>query len=392
MGVPDASFLFAETRDAWPGQFRHYLNCVRAFELRSFPVEGDGSASVAFLARRRVVRRCFPCPILVDVRPHYIVLAVRLGGGPFAYERADLRWCLDRLGLTDEPDSNAVVSAKWDGETGTFCIALDRRASHVFLWPHPFEDVLSVFASDEEVAITERLTQGLDDLGYRRSELPVPDGTADVRLSAVARWNGHDWPPHVPTAAELAGDMDSTARVLAVVPAGVNSVIEVARLCYVRGWHQWELFTVGVQYALFALESVLRAAYVQGLGPGPVVLTGSDENGAEHRVEVQSDYGSLWRAGPGAHLHAVRVNGVPFPSRKPALVDHCVRHGLLSLYEAKRARHLLAMRDRFAHPDHGATVQWISHAHGDIASAVRLVNLVFARLSVELAREPFWDS
>jgi hypothetical protein len=74
--------------------------------------------------------------------------------------------------------------------------------------------------------------------------------------------------------------MQNGGRTLTVVAEALEAQLQRVRLVYVRGWHQWELYTDAQEKALIVLEASLRELCVRSLGGDTCAVSGIDSTGA----------------------------------------------------------------------------------------------------------------
>lgn len=216
--------------------------------------------------------------------------------------------------------------------------------------------------------------------------LPTATGMPDSRIGLIRR--GRLLRGRPLTASDLTRDMALTPS-LALVPDGIDSLLRLGRLLYVHGWTEWQFFVAAEHYAVLALDASLRSIYEAWLGPADVLLAGKRrDNEADVEVQVQPRYEALRHA--GRDLIDVRVKGRPMPRAKAQFTAHAVREGLLSQWEKRECDALLSIRDDLSHPEF-AQIHGISDARALMATAVLLINLMWARFHAEVPPEIAWD-
>jgi hypothetical protein len=153
---------------------------------------------------------------------------------------------------------------------------------------------------------------------------------------------------------DLVQDMEASAGTLVVVPDAVEAIVQTARLLYVRGWHQWEFFTLASREGYVALEASLR------------LLVAEERGRLDQRVSFKA---LLDRVG-------TRDQG----------------QLLLSDWERERAHSMRASRNDLVHPTIGQVIEWISWARDVLEEAVQLINLMWARWRATVPPELAWDT
>jgi hypothetical protein len=205
---------------------------------------------------------------------------------------------------------------------------------------------------DDEIKRSQRLLrETFEAIGWHEVVVPTPDGIPDLRIASVAR-TGTRGPqdPRQLDPSDLAKDMEALAT-LVVVPDEVEQIVQMTRLLYVRGWHQWEFFTLAKREAVLALESSLRRL-------------AAEEGGHASRslfVQLLTDVGR---------------------SHQPAI---------LSEWERREGHRLRKVRNMLIHPMGRQAIDWISWARSDIERCVLLINLMWLRLRGEVPIPLAWE-
>ena len=210
---------------------------------------------------------------------------------------------------------------------------------------------------DQEMARRRQLEENaFSAIGWRELRLPTPEGPPDDRIKVVGHSTSADGSidQHGLTGTDLVDDMRSSARTLVVVPDAVEELIQMTRLLYVRGWHEWEFFTLGSREAYLALEASLRLL------------------DAEERGKLD--------------------NGAGFKTLLDRVGSRSGQRPVLSEWERGLADSMRKSRNALTHPALGQTVQWISWAHLSIEGAIRLVNLMWGRRAATVPPEIGWEA
>lgn len=367
------------------GSVHGFLHQVRRSLLAGIPTERDGSGAIQALARRAVVGSMIPCPAQIAANDRAQVLLFQLSADGFRYSDADLELA-DRV-LTEFADPNRLGWS--EPATGTVALparVLDLAGPDVYLVLKVFENALDPAVRSETLRL-ERLRQStFEDLGFRPLILPPATGMPDSRIGLLRR--GRLLRGRPLTADDLTRDMALTPS-LAVVPDGIESLLQLGRLLYVHGWTEWQFFVAAEHYAVLALDASLRSIYEAWLGPADVLLVGRRrDNEAGVEAQVRPRYEALRRASQG--LADVRVKGRPLPRAKAHFTAHAVREGLLSEWEKRECDALLSLRDDLSHPEF-AQIHGISDARALMTTAVRLINLMWVRFHAEVPPEIAWD-
>jgi len=323
------------------------LTALRDLYLAAVPLAYDRSGSPEDLAQRAVIRGALPAAVTdfrqADARCVRLELA-----GHFGYRRAT---------LTDEArhflgETRERITSKTEPGGDVIWIALDANGSPL----HPLQFALQWsldLRREQEIKRRQRLLADVfGRVAWHEVALPVPDGTPDERIRTVARIQPVDGSlVHSLEAHELTADMQ-VLQTLSVVPSDVEAIVQTARLLYVRGWNQWEFFTLAKREAVFALEAALR------------------------RLDSEE------RGHPSNRPFKVLLEKVGRSHQPP----------LLSEWERDQGQFMRDMRNEMTHLAGGPSIDWISWAHRDIELAIRLINLSWARqhasVPVELAWEP----
>jgi len=246
----------------------------------------------------------------------------------------------EKLISEDEPGSRII----W--------LALDESGAPLSPLPTYLDRAIVLGAQAEVERRTAMLADACEKIGWRDPAVPEPEGPPDPRIGIVAR-SARETPPMIRrlTPADLAADAVLAGRTLVVVPDQVESIVRTARFLYVRGWHQWEFFTLAKREAIFALETSLRLI------------------AAETHDRPPRTFERL-------------INGVG----SDAAGDR-----LLSEWERGQSHRLRETRNKMVHDNAGRSIDWISWAYGEMEAAVRLINLMWARHRAHIPRELAWE-
>ena len=328
-----------------PTRWEERLVELRAALLDGLPLEADGSAAPEALARRAVIRESLPGSVTYFAAAGIRVLRIELGG-TFEFGRPRLSAAAKEF--LDEVQRDRVSSMTPPGGDVVW-LAVDESGSPIHPLPFALDHAIALRLDDEVERRRIVLAMTFDAIGWRAVATPTPDGSPDPRIGAVARMRRLDGPQPI-GAADLVRDTQDM-RSLTVVPPEIEAVVQTARLLYVRGWHQWEFFTLAQREATFALEAALR-------------LLDADEHG--------------------------RTSRRPFA----ALIDGLGRSedsALLSDWERREAHDLRQTRNAMTHPTGGQMIEWISWARQGIDRSIRLINLTWARHRASVPLELGWE-
>jgi hypothetical protein len=363
-----------------------FLRQVRRSLLASTPADRDGSGDLQTLAHRAVVGSMIPCPSQIAVNEKAQVLLFHLSADEFRYSDADGDLA-DRL-LTEFADPNRLGWS--EPATGTVALparVLDLAGPDLFLALRIFENALGAAVRAEVLRLDRLRRSTFENVGFRSLILPTATGKPDPRIGLLRRGR-HPLRGRPLSGNDLTRDMSLTAS-LAVVPDGIESLLQLGRLLYVHGWTEWQFFVAAEHYAVVALDASLRSIYEAWLGPGDVLLVGRRrDNDAGVEAQVRPRYEALRGASQG--LADVRVKGRPLPRAKAHFTAHAVREGLLSEWEKRECDALLSLRDDLSHPEF-AQIHGISDARALMTTAVRLINLMWVRFHAEVPPEIAWD-
>ncbi len=325
--------------DAW----RERMRGLQAVLLDRLPLESDGSASIERLARRAAIKRSLPPSCMVSIDAESAVLRLDLDG------RGRFRrgWTAAAMAFAAEVRARRILSMVEPGGDRVWINVADVDTPMHHL-ESALEHSLELRTDDELAARRVELNVVLDELGWHPMTARTPDGTPDPRIAAVARWIGG---PRALTPADLVADAAGSRTILSV-PVEVEAIMQTARLLYVRGWDQWEFFTLAHREAVIALESSARA----------VVLAEDPRSTGLRFAQVVERLG--------------RPSGSP----------------LLSVWERSRVDALRKSRNAMIHPDRGQMLEWISWARAGLFESAALVNLMWARRSHGVPVRVGWDA
>jgi hypothetical protein len=329
-------------------ELRAALIDFRERQLLAAPLLTDSSAHPTRLAWRSVLQTSLPGRVGWVEFEGVLLVRIELGpsaSGPIALTLAG---CDDhllaelRMGEAifsmDAPDGAVWVVVRGDEPTGRLDFSLHYRLERRL---------------DAEIGRRRRLLgSAFDAIGWREPNLPVPEGPPDKRITFVSRAEG-TLDPRSLTPRDLIDDMTATTRTLVVVPDEVESVLRIARLLYVRGWHQWEFFTLGRREALLALEVSLRCL-------------DELERGRASRAplsELLKRVGTANRGDP-----------------------------LLSDWERGLADSFRQSRNEMTHQTKGPSMDWVSWSRESMEGTIRLINLMWARYRREVPSEIAWEA
>jgi hypothetical protein len=369
------------------GRSRGFQFRVRRSLLARSPLEADGSASLAHLARRAVVGSRLPCPVEVVTNGEVSVALFRLSGEPFRFslvtaqttERRELEDFADpaQLGWSEQPTNTVAVPTR----------LLLASGPEVYFALESFEHAVGDEVDIELTRLQGLLNASLRVIGLRSVTVPTAGGEPDPRIRTLRR--GPDPTKGRPLlASDLSGDMNGVPTSV-VVPDGIESILQMARLLYVHGWTEWQFFTAAEHYALLAIEASLRALYEDWLGEVDVVLEGQQRGDATRvRRPIPPRYEALRVA--SQDLRGARVNGLPLPRANAHFLSHAVHSGAMSQWEKRQCDNLLSIRNILSHPEF-AQIHGIGDVRRTIRDAATLINLMWCRRRGEVPREIAWD-
>lgn len=311
----------------------------------------------------------------------------RLSGEPFrfGFTTAD---ATERPELAEFADPTRLGSS----EQATNAVAVPTRSivvsgPEVYFALESFEHAV---AHEVEVELTRlRVLQraALQEIGMRAVAVPTARGEPDLRIRILRR--GPDPTRGRPlVAVDLSGDMNAEPSAV-VVPDGIESILQMARLLYVHGWTEWQFFTAAEHYAVMAIEASLRALYVDWLGGADAVLEGQQrENDSHVRRLIPPRYEAIRAA--SSDLRGASVNGLPFPRANAHFSSHAVRIDAMSLWQKRQCDNLLSIRNILSHPEF-AQIHGIGDVRRILTDAVDLINLMWCRRRGEVPSEIAWD-
>jgi hypothetical protein len=364
------------SRAAWGGATRRTCYELRSQLMASCQIEADGSGSFEAVTARSVFERVLPCPVVAYDIGSEVWLRFVLSGQPFAFDFGESG---DLDEIRSDLESPYFVGSRRGSQTSETLV----RAAFGDVRPRSFDWSL-VQASREELGplvrseadgLRRRQDDWLDEFGYRALELTAVSGVMAPQFAALRR---RDFPAEARAISpdDLREDMARDARTLTVVPDGVESILQVARLLWLHGWEEWQFLTTAAHYSTLALEASLRMAFDRSVGDKPEIS--GQRDGLPVTGESVVGYENIRRA--ARELQNVTVNGRPFPRSKPALTSFLVTSGVLTRWEAKRVEHLVWLRDYYSHPDF-ALVNWIGQARQTIHDCVLHINITWGRLA-----------
>jgi hypothetical protein len=346
------------------------------------------SGSLETLSWSRSVNWALPCRVEWISDGAVSAFRLTLGTGRFSFAKG-------------EPDTAARTFLVEVTEKGTLsmveagstvaCLAAETTAGYPratgSLVSQTLRMALEVHFAEELQRRRRLLAESFESIGWRELQLQEPEGPGDTRNDLVYRRQ-----PIQSTvkgggqiSSDLVADMQKESRTLTVVPEAIEAQLQRARLIYVRGWHQWELYTEALEKALMVLEASLRELYVRSLGDAACLVSGTDSTGQARSLNVSPDWDTLYRM--NGELKKLSVQGRPFPRSKPDLVAFAVATHMLSAWEGKKANILFVMRDMSVHRTGEPMIAWIGWALSGIALAVELINRMWARQAVGLPVE-----
>ncbi len=325
---------------------------LRDQRLASLPLLADGSAHPETLAWRTVLREVLPGRVTAVRTAGAELCRIELGTSQFAFSRlpVDVRaepilaalHAGDRILSMDDMADGAIWFVLRDGEE----------------LPNPLDFHFRHLLQGRVEAEIERRRRLLDSSlarsGWRVPRIPLPDGLPDDRIRLVSRWSGDGGlvGSSPLTARDLVDDIARSTRTLVVVPDAVEAAVQMARLLYVRGWHQWEFFTLADREGYIGLEASLR-------------LLDAEERG---QLDQRASFNAL--------LKRVGVRDWP---------------PLMSDWERQLGQSMRASRNALVHPSMRQTVEWISWARQSLESVVGLINLMWARRVASVPAELAWE-
>ncbi len=368
------------------GRARGFQFQARNLLLARSPLESDGSASLANLARRAVVSSRLPCPVEVVSNGEVSVAVFKLSGEPFRFDFATAEET-ERPELTEFADPTQLGWSEQATNTVALPIRLlDAGGSDVYFAVESFEHALADEVEAELARLRGLQSEALREIGVRPVAVPTARGEPDKRIQMLRR--GPDPARGRPLeAGDLSADMNGVPSAVAV-PDGTESILQMARLLYVHGWTEWQFFVAAEHYALLAIEASLRALYEDWLGEADVALEGQQrpDGGPVIRL-IRPRYEALRSA--SRDLQGASVNGFPLPRTKEQFSSHAVRIGAMSLWEKRQCDILLSIRDILSHPEF-AQIHGIGDVRRIIGDTANLINLMWCRRRGQVPREIAW--
>ena len=364
------------SRTAWQGAVRHVCYELRGQLLASYQIEADGSGSFEAVAARSVFERVLPCPVVAFDIGSEVWLRFVLSGPPFRFEFGEPG---DLDAVLGELDSAYFVGSPGGAQIREAFVRVQPGdvGTRAFDWTlvEALRRELDPLVRSEADGLRRHHHEWFGNLGYRALELTAASGVMAPQFAALRR-GAFPSEARAISPEDLSEDMARDARALTVVPDGVESILQVARLLWLHGWEEWQFLTTAAHYSTLALETSLRMAFDRSVGDKPMIA--GLNNGVLTTVESVSGYEKIRRA-TGA-LRNVTVNGGPFPRSKPALASFLVTRGVLNRWEAKRVEHLVWLRDYYSHRDF-APMNWIGEARQTIRDCVWHINTIWGRLA-----------
>ena len=383
MSGPEIRGQLPDDRSRWPEAARDLGERLLAELLVRLPCEPDGSAPLETLAARGVVRRALPCPIVIYDRGDKAMVCFSLGGGTFEFTLSEEEG-LQRLYPGLEPEAGGFATRREEPPVACFAVdlvpdgspRLGLSAFDICRW------ALEARIEQETRRLAQLRENAFEAVGYRAMALDSAPGPAGAQFEGLRASTIH-W-SRVDTAEDLVQDMVRATRILTVVPDGIESLMQRARLLYVHGWEEWEFLTVAEHYAAVALEASLRALYAACVGERAEITSGGS-SGTPVVLEGSRDYQHLAMAARG--VKRPQLNGRPFPFNKAQLIDYAVATGALTRWEAERqVGPLLGLRDVYSHPA-SASMNWIDSILRTMADCALCINLMWVRLGREVPWE-----
>lgn len=322
--------------------WREQTGSLRLEFLNRLPLKPDGSASPRTLSARTAVKRTLPASAVL-----YEVEGIRLA----CLDTTSRIWAFEMREPNHEARSFAIsvrdenTTSEELGESGIIWLALDDLWKPRFPLVFTLQRTIEVRDAADFVRRQALESSSFDQIGWHDSAVADPTGEPDPRISLVARF-----PTGRLTPGDIAEDAVKSARTLLLVPDAIAGEVKNARNLYLQGWHQWEFFTLATREAILTLEKSLS-------------LLATETGGQPAAFKAMID----------------RVSVDPAGCR------------LLSDWERYHAHLLRQIRNEMIHGTDGPPVQWISEARSALASAVRLINLMWARQRASVPRELGWE-
>jgi hypothetical protein len=367
----------------WEEFFRlAFQEVKRRLEVR-YRLEDDGSGPPNIVAMRTLIDS-LPCPVKVvelrfdgkrhlhlrdDVCPAIIYDLANLGcssieirGVVDAYDQATVVKTLTEFGLPLAEAEYFAHELQGDAKIMGF---FDSEGPHMalqFAFYDPRKDP-DQFVWDLEMHLENWLktirtpVEAIDYLAlYHMKPLPVLTRqkllAADPATRNIVRWTGKRFQPL--TLSELQRRV-RTCVLIPPVPESVQRVFERARDLYVFGYFKRPFFTVAEHQAVLALKVAVKHRYCQALGDTVTLLTWDGKETVLHRP----DYERVWRTWneargakrrrvanePPVSAPPLTVNGAPFLSSMPSLLDWLVENRIITKWERKECDHYRQVRD-----------------------------------------------
>lgn len=231
-------------------------------------------------------------------------------------------------------------------------------------------------------------------LGRRTWEIsPYPEDVPPCpEIRGVGRWRLTDGARTL-RVEDLIDDVEAV-RVLECVPESVWGLLNRAAKLYTYGYMDWEFFTMAAHQAVMALETSLRALYVQQRAD-PMIIDVKNGRAVRHarpmsdRRPTYREVSTMVKSLQKRHRPAaVLVDGERFPATKAALAGWAKRHGWLSDSEELVLDHYFDLRDQWSHPE-SVDRRWIGDVYRCVYECAVLVNRMWVR-AIEPAI-PFWE-
>ena len=142
----------------------------------------------------------------------------------------------------------------------------------------------------------------------------------------------------------------SDIQLIPQVPEAVKRVFRTAKELYIFGYFRYSFFTVSSHYAYLALESAIKNRYATWLENKAIL-----RNTKGQQYEMTSPSWErirefcLRNRKAGWNFSKVSVNGEPFPSSMPKLLDWLVNKEIIPKWERARYAAGVSLRDSLSH-------------------------------------------
>lgn len=378
---PEINLSFSK-KDKWASEIKGFLWNIRNWELSyidSF-IKTDGSSSIGYISRRRVVKRLFPCPVvLVELQDEVLVLGFMVGQGDYSFKVHH-----DEAILHQVQEAGDKWHQMFDHHNSIVWMAV-RKKENINIWyPDSMLDRAVEFYQKEKFQQLLKIRDdALKEIGFHSIKLSRATGHPDNRIQAITRF--HDGVPEVLTSENLVQDMMNYSMLSNVCPADIDDVMQRARLLYVHGYSEWEFLTMAVHYAVLSLEASLRLLYDKWLGETPVRVE-AKINGVQVCETLEPSRDTILKWSNKSKALEVMVNGLILPRSKSSLTNHAVLIGVLTQWERNRIEHFLWLRDSLSHPT-GTFIEWINWSRDCIGEVCIFINLMWARFFVGMPND-----